>query len=118
MLAEKLKGYNAQIEQRNEQARLAELYTPAIRQVNAAKSGDDFKHAADAFMMISGFQDADDKRDYCQKRAEQSWEREKIELKERQRLNEVAQKEAAKQKIVAIAVIVAIFIILTICRQL
>ena len=98
MLAEKLKGYNAQIEQRNEQARLAELYNSAIKQVNAAKSGDDFKHAADAFMRISGFQDADDKRAYCQEKAEKSWEREKIELQERQRLNKIAQEEAAKQK--------------------
>ena len=57
--AETLKGYIAFINERNENARLTELYEKAKSMMQNAKSEDAYKKAAEMFKNISGFKDAE-----------------------------------------------------------
>ena len=65
-----LAGYIAHIKQRNEEARLNELYTAARQHMDAARSETDYKQAAEQFAEISNYRDADKLRQQCLERAE------------------------------------------------
>lgn len=54
-----MQGYISQINQRNEQARLEQLYSNAVTAMQAAKTEEDFKAAAAAFQAISEFKDSE-----------------------------------------------------------
>ena len=58
-LKTEMQGYISQINQRNEQARLEQLYSNAVTAMQAAKTEEDFKAAAAAFQAISEFKDSE-----------------------------------------------------------
>ena len=66
-----LAGYIAHIKQRNEEARLNELYTAARQHMDAARSETDYKQAAEQFAEISNYRDADKLRRQCLEKAEE-----------------------------------------------
>lgn len=57
-LKTEMQGYISQINQRNEQARLEQLYSNAVTAMQAAKTEEDFKAAAAAFQAISEFKNS------------------------------------------------------------
>ena len=69
-LIETLKGYIAHINERNENARLTEIYNRAVNAMNEANSEDECKAAAKIFKSIPGFKDADDLVEKCLDKAE------------------------------------------------
>ena len=66
-----LAGYIAHIKQRNEEARLNELYTATRQHMDAARSETDYKQAAKAFAAIPQHLDADELHRQCLERAEE-----------------------------------------------
>ena len=70
-----LKGYITHINQRNEQARLEQLYDTAAKAMQTAKTEGDFKTAAVQFQAISGFKDADIQAEQCLNKARESCEK-------------------------------------------
>ena len=58
-LIETLKGYIAHINERNENARLTEIYNRAVSAMNEANSENGYKAAAEIFKTVPGFKDAD-----------------------------------------------------------
>ena len=58
-LIETLKGYIAHINERNENARLTEIYNRAVSAMNEANSENEYKAAAEIFKTVLGFKDAD-----------------------------------------------------------
>ena len=83
-----LEGCVAYIKQRNEETRLAALYTSAKAVMASANSEETFQHAAERFAQISGYKDAVDQREECLRRAaklaEENRKLEEIRRKERQ----------------------------------
>ena len=69
-LAAVLKGYIARINERNETARLTEIYDGAVSEMKVAKTEEAFKAAAETFRTIPGFKDADELVEECLKKAE------------------------------------------------
>ncbi len=71
---EKLKtemhGYIAYIKDRNENARLTEIYNDALNVMNAANTEDAYKSTANKFKSISGFKDAAELAEKCREKAE------------------------------------------------
>ena len=70
-----LKGYITHINQRNEQARLEQLYDTAAKAMQTAKTEGDFKTAAAQFQALSGFKDADIQAEQCLNKARESYEK-------------------------------------------
>ena len=58
-LRAELSGYIKHINDRNEQARLEELYSKAVQTMNAAKTEEEYQKASSEFTPISGYKDAD-----------------------------------------------------------
>ena len=69
-LIETLKGYIAHINERNENARLTEIYNRAVSAMNEANSENEYKAAAEIFKTVLGFKDADDLVEKCLDKAE------------------------------------------------
>jgi len=69
-LIETLKGYIAHINERNENARLTEIYDGAVNAMNSADSESEYKAAAKIFKSIPGFKDADNLVEKCLDKAE------------------------------------------------
>ena len=69
-LIETLKGYIAHINERNENARLTEIYNRAVSAMNEANSEGEYKAAAKIFKSIPGFKDADNLVEKCLDKAE------------------------------------------------
>ena len=69
-LIETLKGYIAHINERNENARLTEIYDGAVNAMNSANSESECKAAAKIFKSIPGFKDADNLVEKCLDKAE------------------------------------------------
>ena len=75
-LESEMRGYISHINERNENARLTDIYNGAVNAMNAANSEAAYKAAAKTFKSIPGFQDADalvkqclDKAEVCRKDA-------------------------------------------------
>ena len=71
-LSTELNGYIAHINERNELNRKIEIYSRALNDMASAVTEDDFKAAANKFASIRGFKDADEKRQQCLEKAEDS----------------------------------------------
>lgn len=71
-LSSTLSGYIDHINQRNENARMTEIYNKAVIVMNMARTESAFKAAAETFKTISGFRDADALAEQCLERAEQA----------------------------------------------
>ena len=69
-LIETLKGYIAHINERNENARLTEIYNRAVSAMNEANSENGYKAAAEIFKTVPGFKDADSLVEKCLDNAE------------------------------------------------
>ena len=69
-LIETLQGYIAHINERNENARLTEIYDGAVNAMNSADSESEYKAAAKIFKSIPGFKDADNLVEKCLDKAE------------------------------------------------
>ena len=69
-LAGTLNGYINHINERNENQRLTGLYNDAVAAMQSAETEKEFKKAAEAFQIISGFKDADDLTQKCMAAAE------------------------------------------------
>ena len=69
-LIETLKGYIAHINERNENARLTEIYDGAVNAMKSANSEGEYKAAAKIFKSIPGFKDADNLVEKCLDKAE------------------------------------------------
>ena len=69
-LIETLKGYIAHINERNENARLTEIYNRAVSAMNEANSENGYKAAAEMFKTVPGFKDADSLVEKCLDNAE------------------------------------------------
>lgn len=65
-----LSSYIEHINERNENARLTNIYDNAVNAMNAASSEDTFKSAAEMFKTISGFKDSDELIKQCLEKAE------------------------------------------------
>ena len=70
-LKTEMQGYISQINQRNEQARLEQLYSNAVTAMHAAQNEVDFQAVAAAFQALSGFKDADIQAKQCLQKAYQ-----------------------------------------------
>ena len=70
-----LKGYITHINERNEQARLEQLYNKAAEAMQAAKTERSFQAAAAQFQALSGFKDADIQAEQCLNKARESYEK-------------------------------------------
>ena len=65
-----LKGYIKHINERNENNRLTDAYTNAIKAMNSAKTEAEFKAAASVFQSIADFRDSKEKAKECLEKAE------------------------------------------------
>ena len=88
-----LKEYNAQITERNEAARLTEIYNSAVNSMNQAGGDADQKYraytsAAATFKSISGFKDADDLAEQCLQKAEAA-RKDSVYTSARAQMNEI-----------------------------
>ncbi len=68
-LEKEMRGYIAQINERNETARKNEIYNEAVSEMTA-RSEESFRDAAKAFASIPGFKDADTLAEQCLEKAE------------------------------------------------
>ena len=66
-----LKGYIDQINERNENKRLTEIYNKAVSAMQVAKTEDEFKSAMRLFESISGFEDSNELKVHCVDKAEE-----------------------------------------------
>ena len=78
-LVESLKKYIDQINERNELARLEEIYAHATNELRRADSEESYKAIGKTFKSIAGFKDADTLAEQCIQKAEES--RQKAEEK-------------------------------------
>ena len=69
-LENEIREYISHIKERNENNRLTDAYTNAIKAMNSAKTEADFKAAAHAFQSISDFRDSKEKAKECLEKAE------------------------------------------------
>lgn len=69
-LAGTLKGYIAHINERNENQRLTNIYDNAMSRMQAAKTEEEFKAAAETFQIILNFKNANELAKQCMKLAE------------------------------------------------
>ena len=69
-LVDALEGYNASIRERNENARMAEIYDDAKRRFEAAQTQKACLHAASLFESIASFRDAQQLAAACREKAE------------------------------------------------
>lgn len=94
-IQETLKGYIEQINLRNEETRKDAL----LAEGKAKMTGEDicsYESAVKLFESISGWKDADEKRNFCQKKIEEIKAREEEARLEREREAELAQKKAKR----------------------
>ncbi len=68
-LKAELQGYNDYIRERNETIRKDSIYNDAQRQMQSAKTEDNFKSAATRFGLVSGYKDADSLMKECLEKA-------------------------------------------------
>ena len=92
-LASALKEYNSRIAERNEAARLTEIYNSAVNSMNQAGGDADQKYraytsAAATFKSISGFKDADDLAEQCLQKAEAA-RKDSVYTSARAQMNEI-----------------------------
>ena len=69
-LKKEMRGYITHINDRNENARLIEIYDNAVSRMNRAESEHAYRAVADCFKSIPGFQDADTLAEQCLDKAE------------------------------------------------
>ena len=69
-LENEIREYISHIKERNENNRLTDAYTNAIKAMNSAKTEADFKGAAHAFQSIADFKDSKEKAKECLEKAE------------------------------------------------
>lgn len=69
-LKTEMRGYIAHINERNETARLSELYNSAVEAMTTAKTEDEFKAVAAEFDNIAGFKDSESLAEQCRENAE------------------------------------------------
>ena len=69
-LENEMRGYIQHINDRNETARLTDIYNGAVNAMNTATTENAYKEAANTFQSISGFRDADELAETCLDKAE------------------------------------------------
>ena len=69
-LENEMRGYIQHINDRNETARLTDIYNGAVNAMNTATTEIAYKEAANTFQSISGFRDADELAETCLDKAE------------------------------------------------
>ena len=69
-LENEMRGYIQHINDRNETARLTDIYNGAVNAMNTATTENAYKEAANTFQSISGFRDADELAETCLGKAE------------------------------------------------
>ena len=69
-LENEMRRYIAHINDRNETARLTDIYNGAVNAMNTATTENAYKEAADAFQLIVGFRDASELAETCLDKAE------------------------------------------------
>ena len=72
-LASTLKGYIDHINERNEEARLADIYKRAMDLMKFEWISDHYSHAAELFRSIPGYKDADALAEQCAEKAETAY---------------------------------------------
>lgn len=89
-----LAGYIDHINERNENARLTDIYNDAVDAMNMASDEEEYKSAADEFKTIPGFKDADSLAVQCLDKAEVCREEEN----ERRRKEEEGRKRKEREE--------------------
>lgn len=92
-----LTGYIGHIVTRKENARLDGIYVRALNAMSAANTENAYMEAINLFKSISGWKNADEKITLCKKRIEGIKAKAEADRLEKERLAEIARKEAEKR---------------------
>ncbi len=105
-IASILNDYNSRIKERNENARIENIYNEAMAVMKSANSEEAFRTAAERFQMVPGFNAADSLAEQCLIRAEAFRERQSVE-------KEKANKKKKKSIVIISAILAACIVIAT-----